>query len=95
MSRQTTRDDTAALPEFRQLINARGTTTLPCTGGTEWTSDDSRLQRRAASLCMACGARAACLSYALAADERHGVWGGTTAAERKSRRRKTREPRTA
>jgi WhiB family redox-sensing transcriptional regulator len=32
--------------------------------------------------CEGCPARAACLAYAVAADERRGIWGATTPAER-------------
>jgi hypothetical protein len=32
--------------------------------------------------CFGCEAKAACLDYALAADESEGIWGGLTAQER-------------
>ncbi|MDP9356150.1 MAG: WhiB family transcriptional regulator [Chloroflexota bacterium] len=38
----------------------------------------------AAAGCEVCPARAECLAYALAADERDGVWGGTLPAERRA-----------
>ncbi|MFJ9643319.1 WhiB family transcriptional regulator [Streptomyces sp. NPDC004244] len=38
--------------------------------------------REAKRLCAACEGRAACLEYALANDERFGVWGGLSEAER-------------
>jgi len=37
--------------------------------------------------CRLCGARQACLTYALAADERFGIWGGTLPEERQALRR--------
>ncbi len=37
----------------------------------------------AAALCGDCPVIEACLGYALAADEREGVWGGQTAADRR------------
>ena len=37
----------------------------------------------AVAACGTCPARAECLAYAMAADERHGVWGGTTAEQRR------------
>ena len=36
----------------------------------------------ASALCSGCPALTECLAYALAVDERFGIWGGTTAAER-------------
>ncbi|WP_329199741.1 MULTISPECIES: WhiB family transcriptional regulator [unclassified Streptomyces] len=38
--------------------------------------------RDAKRLCGACEGRAACLEYALANDERFGVWGGLSESER-------------
>lgn len=37
----------------------------------------------AKGLCRGCRAQVACLDYALAADERFGIWGGRTAIERR------------
>lgn len=37
--------------------------------------------------CAPCPARDACLTYAVAADEQYGIWGGTTAAQRAAARR--------
>ena len=37
----------------------------------------------AVAACGTCPARQPCLRYAMAADERHGVWGATTATERR------------
>jgi hypothetical protein len=44
---------------------------------------DSEATRGAADACRRCPAHGACLDYALAADERDGVWGGTMPAERR------------
>ena len=38
--------------------------------------------RPAKKVCRACRVRRDCLGYALERDERHGVWGGLTEAER-------------
>lgn len=42
-----------------------------------------RLAGEAAALCLRCPVLAACLAYALAADERFGVWGALTPDERR------------
>ena len=39
--------------------------------------------RKAKRVCNACPVTAECLAYALANDERYGVWGGTGAVERR------------
>ncbi len=44
----------------------------------QWSGDVRATARRdAAEACMFCPALHPCASYAQAADERHGVWGGT------------------
>jgi WhiB family redox-sensing transcriptional regulator len=54
--------------------------------------ETNREQREAAQLCLlACPVREECLSYALRADERWGVWGGTTEAERAKLRQAMRD----
>ncbi|KPI33162.1 transcription factor WhiB [Actinobacteria bacterium OV450] len=45
--------------------------------------------REAKRLCGACEGRAACLEYALANDERFGVWGGLSESERLALRRRS------
>lgn len=40
------------------------------------------LEETAVGVCRACPVRAECLQYALAADERFGVWGGLSETER-------------
>lgn len=63
---------------------------VPCRSGDSgaWWPDakqlDSPTTRTAVDACRSCRARAACLDYALAADERFGIWGGTLPAERKA-----------
>ncbi|MEI8000846.1 MAG: WhiB family transcriptional regulator [Actinomycetes bacterium] len=39
-------------------------------------------EARAKAVCRTCSVRQPCLDYALAIRERHGVWGGTSEAER-------------
>ena len=41
------------------------------------------LVEEAVDACCACPAMDACLAYALAADERRGIWGGTLPDERR------------
>ncbi|WP_432076327.1 WhiB family transcriptional regulator [Streptomyces wuyuanensis] len=52
--------------------------------------------REAKQLCGACDGRVACLEYALANDERFGVWGGLSEKERgrlrRSRIQRSRRP---
>lgn len=43
--------------------------------------------REAKSICSVCEVRAACLDYALANDERFGIWGGLSERERRKLRR--------
>lgn len=43
--------------------------------------------REAKQICLACEGRTACLEYALANDERFGVWGGLSEKERDRIRR--------
>lgn len=50
---------------------------------TPRTSEGVEAQAEAAASCWWCPARLECLAYALAANEREGVWGGRTAAERR------------
>jgi hypothetical protein len=42
--------------------------------------------RTAVDACRRCEAAAPCLAYALAADHRYGIWGGTLPAERRAMR---------
>jgi hypothetical protein len=82
-------DPASSLTEFTSLMNAAARATLPCNGGTEWFSDDPRLQQRAAQLCRACTLLPVCRAYAMAAGEKEGVWGGTTPLDRKRLRRRS------
>lgn len=47
----------------------------------------SRSARRAREVCGSCPVQRQCLAYALEADVRHGIWGGTTGEERRRIRR--------
>ena len=82
------KDAAASLSEFTALLNADLHATLPCRGGSEWFSSDPQLQHRAAELCQACTLLEVCRAYALAAEIKEGVWGGTTPLDRKRLRRR-------
>lgn len=48
---------------------------------------DRAAAKRAKAICWSCPVRAACLEWALGANERTGIWGGTTPNERRELRR--------
>jgi WhiB family redox-sensing transcriptional regulator len=50
--------------------------------------------RRAKAVCAQCVVQQECLSYALAADPVHGVWGGMSEEERRLLRRREQKART-
>jgi WhiB family redox-sensing transcriptional regulator len=61
---------------------------VPCRVGDpdRWWPVRTAVRGRAPAVqaCRRCGARQACLTYALAADERFGIWGGTSPEERQA-----------
>jgi WhiB family redox-sensing transcriptional regulator len=48
--------------------------------------------REAKRICSGCEVRAECLEYALAHDERFGIWGGLSERERRRLRRANQDP---
>ena len=50
---------------------------------------DEFAAQMAVDACSVCGARDSCLAFALAADEREGIWARTLPSERKTLRRPT------
>lgn len=50
-------------------------------------SHHTKVAQQAVAVCRSCDVRAECLEYALAHDERFGVWGGHTESERARMRR--------
>lgn len=76
---------TSALAEWRRLTKALedfGPTRCETTCQPErwWEPKD---EEGARELCRRCPVQPECLDYALAADERYGVWGATTPEERR------------
>lgn len=73
----------AAAAEWRELVWAAEAVTPPCRRDPDlWFSETREAQELAADACRTCPLLDRCLSYAVAARERHGVWGGTTPNER-------------
>ncbi|MGY1692951.1 WhiB family transcriptional regulator [Geodermatophilus sp. SYSU D01105] len=65
--------------------------TVACQTGdpSPWWPERGRAARQhetALAACRRCPAVAPCLAYALAADERFGIWGGSLPEERRARR---------
>mgnify|MGYP003378111403 CR=1 FL=1 len=50
------------------------------------------LEDDAVAACLGCAVRTECGEYAVAADERYGVWGGLTEADRRAIRQMVRRP---
>lgn len=58
---------------------------LPCRLAPDtWYSDNARDRAAAVRLCRTCPLRDSCAAHAIEEQEPHGVWGGTTAADRRS-----------
>jgi Transcription factor WhiB len=81
---------TAAWLELTHVLEQVGT--VPCRTGdaAAWWPDARQVHspptRAALDACRRCPAAAPCLAYAMAADERYGIWGGTTPDERRALR---------
>ncbi len=78
------RDVYAASTSWRAQARCRGVSTevfFPARG-------DNLSARVAQRICRGCPVRAECLEYALAAEERFGVWGGTSEHRRRELRRR-------
>lgn len=80
---------------LRRLLDQVGP--VPCQIGPAeaWWPDAKAARgpgvRRAVAGCRRCPVSQACLAYALAADERFGVWGGTLPEQRRQMRWRRRE----
>ena len=80
-----------ALGEARDALDARSTERLftsqaACTptaiGIDLWFPTDRSYAKGGKQVCEVCPVQRPCLLYALATDQRHGLWGGATAEER-------------
>ncbi len=75
------------------LLEAVGTVSCQTSDVEAWWPDGKQAKappaRMAIAACRDCPAAAACLSYALAADERFGIWGGTLPHQRRAMRWET------
>lgn len=71
-----------ARPAWHADAACRGRTAAFFPGRGEW-----KLAEAAVAICQGCPVRDDCLDHALAEDERHGIWGGTTERERRGLRR--------
>lgn len=76
-----------ALPHWHELAAALATIgPAPCEGDVlpadYWSSTDPDELELATAACRLCPVIPECLGYAIAADERYGIWGGLTAAQR-------------
>jgi WhiB family redox-sensing transcriptional regulator len=58
-----------------------------------WFPGPGRGAEEAKAVCSACPERTECLDWAVQADERDGIWGGTTPGERTQIRRAARQGR--
>jgi WhiB family redox-sensing transcriptional regulator len=58
-------------------------------------SEEAPEAEEAKAICAECEVAAQCLAYAVAAKEEYGIWGGMTARERRSARRRSRKRKSA
>lgn len=89
MGTPTTVEDRATLTEpWRHLAACNGMNTdywFPDTTGA--TVNNSPAVARAIQICKTCPVQTQCLTWALERPEMHGIWGGTTAEQRRGIRR--------
>ncbi len=75
---------------LREVLETVGPVACQTSDAEAWWPDmkdsDARPARMAVAACRACPAAEPCLAYALAADHRYGIWGGTLPQERRAMR---------
>jgi hypothetical protein len=75
---------------LREALDAVGPVACQTTDTEAWWPDgkDSRrpAARMAVEACRRCAAAGPCLAYAIAADHRYGIWGGTLPEDRRAMR---------
>jgi hypothetical protein len=80
-------DEYGVAGELIDLVNARPTwhRLAACQNHPEinWFPEVGESTAPAKTVCETCPVRRPCLGYALAADERFGIWGGTSPKERR------------
>lgn len=81
---------TAQWLALREALERVGPVACQGTDAEAWWPDSKDAQgpaaRMAVDACRRCEAAGPCLAYALAADHRYGIWGGTLPAERRAMR---------
>ncbi|MFI6105322.1 WhiB family transcriptional regulator [Streptomyces sp. NPDC093595] len=79
--------NTTVLTSTPRELSWQETALCAQTGPEFFFPDPGSSTREAKRLCAACEGREACLEYALAHDERFGVWGGLSEKERNELKR--------
>lgn len=70
--------------EWMDHAACAGTTVDFFAKATNKRGEPTQAAERAKAICAACAVETECLTYALDAQEREGIWGGTTPEERRS-----------
>jgi hypothetical protein len=68
--------------ELAAVLHVDGPAPCEVESDSWWPAQGESPDELARRICADCPARPECLAYALAADEREGVWGGLTPAQR-------------
>jgi hypothetical protein len=81
---------TAQWLALRDALEEVGPVACQTTDAEAWWPDHKDVQgsaaRMAVAACRSCEAMGPCLAYALAADHRYGIWGGTLPEQRRALR---------
>ncbi|HVA61312.1 MAG TPA: WhiB family transcriptional regulator [Mycobacteriales bacterium] len=88
MAAEVPRGDTVSdLPEDAAELAWRGDALCAETDPEAFFPEKGGSTREAKRVCVGCEVRGACLEYALAHDERFGIWGGLSERERRRLKR--------